>query len=148
MKTLLLILTLLTTGSIYAQQQNAAYWYDGAGNRKQRKLCIGCWGNRPANPDNTTTNTLAANISPNPTKGELAIVVTETTFTNNQKGVVTEMNETHFHVLVYDLYGREIINEQRKTAKFNISLKDKPAGVYIVKLIAGERIKIWEIIKN
>lgn len=146
MKTLLILITLLATANIYGQ--NAAYYYDGVGNRVKRELCMGCQGNKPANPNNVVTNTLNANILPNPTKGNLAIEVTEATFTNNQKGDVTEMDETHFHVLVYDLYGREILNEQHKTANFKIDITKHTPGIYFVKLVAGEKIKQWEIIKN
>jgi len=147
MKTLLLLLTLITTANIYAQQ-SVAYYYDDAGNRKQRKQC-NCVGNRPANPNtDTTTYLLDANILPNPTKGKLAIEVTETTITNEQEGVVTATEITHFHVFVYDLYGREIINQQYNTAKFNIDITKQPPGVYFVKLIAGNKLKQWEIVKD
>jgi len=147
MKTLLLIITLIASLSTYAQQ-SVAYYYDDGGNRKQRKQC-NCVGNRPANPNtDTTTYLLKANIQPNPTKGKLAIEVTETTFTNNNAGVVTAAEETHFHVFVYDLYGREIINQQYNTAKFNIDITRQPPGVYFVKLIGGNKLKQWEIVKD
>jgi len=146
MKTLLLIITLITSCSIYAQQ-NVAYYYDDGGNRKQRKQC-NCVGARAANPNLTTTNALAANINPNPTKGKLAIEVTETTFINEQEGVVTAAETTHFHVFVYDLYGREIINQQYNTAKFNIDITTQPPGVYFVKLFTANKVKHWEIIKD
>jgi len=151
MKTLLLIITLITSCSIYAQQ-SVTYYYDAGGNRVQRKLCTTCTGSngssRAANPTDTTTHNLAANILPNPTKGYLAIEVTETTVTNNQEGVITDAEETHFHVIVYDLYGREILNEQHSTAKFKIDITRQPPGVYFVKLFTANKVKHWEIIKD
>jgi len=150
MKTLLFTLTLIASLSTYAQQ-SFTYDYDAGGNRIQRKLCTTCTGgngsNRPANP-NDTTSTLAANILPNPTRGNLAIEITETTFVNDEATKTTGADATHYHVLVFDLYGREILNEQHHATQFKIDITKQPPGVYFVKLVSGEKVKQWEIVKD
>ncbi len=150
MKTLLLLLTLITSLSTYAQQQSVEYFFFFCCNRVQRKLCMTCSSNRPANTDSTTTTnySLAANIQPNPTKGSLAIEVTETTFIDNKKQGNTLTEATHFHVIVYDIYGREILNEQHNTTQFKIDITDRPPGAYFVKLFTANKVKQWEIIKD
>jgi len=146
MKTLIFIITLITSLNIHAQV--IEFEYDDAGNRVKRKLCTMCTSARPANPNDTTNTTLAANIQPNPTKGNLAIEVTETTFKNNQEGVTKASEGSHYHVIVYDLYGREVLNEQHTTASFNVDITQQTKGVYFVKLVSGEKVKQWKIVKD
>lgn len=148
MKTLLFIITLITSFNI--QAQIIEFEYDDAGNRVRRSLCTMCTSPRPAGPDSTASDSysLEANILPNPTKGNLAIEVTEATFTNNQKNDATGKEQSHFHVVVYDLYGREILNEQHTSANFKIDITKQPPGAYFVKLYMGNKFKQWEIVKN
>lgn len=139
MKTLLILLFTITAFSLFAQK--VEYVYDDAGNRVQRKLCLAC---RIANPNVAVTDTveqttakLNANISPNPTKGNLAVQITQE---NLEKEV--------FHLFVYDIYGRELINKTYYTISFNDNISNYAPGIYYVRLVSGNKIKNWSIIKK
>ena len=139
MRALYLLLILITTGSVYAQQ-SIAYYYDDAGNRIKREQCA-CVGNKPDKPNPTEVNTLTANILPNPTQGKLTIEATE-------KNIDLSHEATHFHVLVYDIAGRELLNEQHYSATFSIDITRQPAGVYFVKLFTEKKMTQWEVVKR
>lgn len=139
MKTLLILLFTITAFSLFAQK--VEYVYDDAGNRVQRKLCLAC---RIANPNVAVTDSieqtvskLNANISPNPTKGNLAVQITQE---NLEKEV--------FHLFVYDIYGRELINKTYYTISFNDNISNYAPGIYYVRLVSGNKIKNWSIIKK
>jgi len=149
MKTTITLLMLTITLGLLAQAPKIGYYYDAAGNRIQRKVCIAC---RIANTTTTTTtttttnnkqnkeniNSLAATILPNPAKGNLAIKVT-------QKGVKTNQ----YQVLVYDVSGRTIVNKKYNKASFKISIPaNATPGFYFVKLISNDKIKQWKITKE
>jgi len=121
MKTLLILLFTTTAFSLFAQK--VEYVYDNAGNRVQRKLCLAC---RMGNPNTAvidsveqTAAKLNAELLPNPTKGNLAIQVT-------QEG----LNEDVFHLFIYDTYGREIINKKHYTSSFKADISDYTPGIY------------------
>lgn len=80
---------------------------------------------------------MQAIILPNPTKGNLEIKVIQEGIEDNQ-----------YQVLIYDVMGREIINEKRNSTSFYLNLLNETPGIYFVKLIAGNKIKEWEIIKE
>ena len=139
MKTLLLIL--LTFCSITLFSQSVEYYYDNAGNRVQRKLCLTC---RMANPNTATIDSLEktasklnANILPNPTNGNLSIQI-------KQEG----QEENVFHLFVYDVYGREIINKKYYSTAFKVDISNEPSGIYFAKLISRNKVKEWELIKK
>ncbi|MDT8413479.1 MAG: T9SS type A sorting domain-containing protein [Vicingaceae bacterium] len=139
MKTLLILLFTITAFSLFAQK--VEYVYDDAGNRVQRKLCLAC---RIANPNVAVTDTveqttakLNAELLPNPTKGNLAIQITQ-----------ENIEEEVFHLFVYDVYGRELINKTYYTTSFNDNISNYAPGIYYVRLVSGNKIKNWNIIKE
>jgi hypothetical protein len=139
MKTTLTILSLLLTTLMFAQNE-VQYSYDQAGNREERFPCQICKVTAP--PETTDAiHTLNAGILPNPTKVEMVIKVTE-------EGILAGEEESDFQVIVYDIYGREVVNERHTSVTFNIDISDKPPGAYFVKLTSADKIKRWEIIKN
>jgi type IX secretion system substrate protein len=144
MKTILVILGILLSLNLFSQK--VGYFYDDAGNRVQRKLCLTC---RTSNPNVTepakreitvTVNDnykFDVNVLPNPTKGKLEVKIVK-------EGV----EENQCHLLVYDNFGREIINKQQPLTSFNIDLTDKKPGIYFIKIRIAEEIREWKIIKE
>jgi hypothetical protein len=134
-----LLLTLAILASINSFSQTVEYFYDEAGNREQRKICSTC--KRSISPEGGEEQQLNANILPNPTKGEIAIEVTE-------EGVLAGKEESDFQVAVYDVAGRTILNERHTGVTFKIDISDQAPGIYFVNLTSTDKIKRWEIIKK
>jgi hypothetical protein len=137
MKIIILIITILTSFNSFSQKE--LYAYDEAGNRIQRKICTSC--KRSISTLEIEVFQLNATILPNPTQGEMVIEVKE-------EGVLAGEESSDFHVLVYDVVGRAIVNERFTTVTFKIDISNQAPGIYFVKLNSAEKIKRWEIIKD
>jgi len=141
MKTTLTLLAILTSLSLFAQTPKIGYYYDAAGNRIQRKVCIAC---RTSNTDTIhnkytgNTDSLEATILPNPTQGNLAIKVTQ-----------NDINEKEYQLLIYDVSGKAIVNKKYNSSSFTIQLPTQtPPGIYFVKLLSNNKVKQWKITKE
>jgi len=138
MKTVITILTILISCSLFSQK--VGYFYDDVGNREQRKLCPTC---RLAAPDSTFLNpisqelTLDVSVYPSPTKGKVNVQI---------KG--SYESEDHCHVMVYDVYGKEIINKIQTLNSFILDLEEQKKGIYFIRLMVGEESKQWKITRH
>lgn len=159
MKTLNLILSLILFISIHSlKAQDFEYTYDAAGNRINRGIIVlKSTGNFSDNESysiyNEETGMLAENttalksiadnigihkitIYPNPTRGQLVVQI------NNLPA------EVNSRLIVYDLSGRTVLQEQNISEYTNVDLSNSPGGSYIMKIISGELIKEFKIIKK
>lgn len=82
---------------------------------------------------NQNISNISINIQPNPTSG---------LFSLNIEGL-----EGIAKVSIYDIAGREIIL-QNKTSLFDYNITDQPAGIYIVKVICGQRTASLKLVKE
>jgi hypothetical protein len=114
------------------------YTYDSSGNRTERVINF----NKSARIDsNLSTITeelgeLSIKIYPNPTKGILKVELTG----NN--------NEEDTRLIIYNANGSQIINKQIPNNLEMVNLSGFPTGIYILKIVVGQNISEWKILKD
>lgn len=87
-----------------------------------------------------TTNALSSNDSliegfsfgPNPTRGNLKL----------------RANENLDNISIYDVLGKELINVDVNTKEKSLDLSSFSSGIYIAKVISGEKAQTFKIIKK
>ncbi len=82
---------------------------------------------------NQTFSNLSISMKPNPTAG---------LFTINIQGI-----EGVAQVIIYDIAGREILSPS-KSSQVEYNIADQPAGIYIVKVICGQKVASLKLIKE
>lgn len=75
-------------------------------------------------------------IYPNPTKGVLAVEISNAGDINN------------ISLQLYDLQGKQIYNEANFKGKSEINFINSPAGAYALKIIIEGKEIVWNIIKQ
>jgi hypothetical protein len=151
MKQFLLVLTLLlsiATLTSHSQEIIISYTYDLAGNRISRDTIIIGGGGKGSNDlkeekkesdkviNDETFATGTVKIYPNPTQGLIEIEVP-----------VSEDNY-ELQIIVTDINGRKIIDENSKPPRTIVDLSNQPGGMYILILKQGETYSKWKIIKK
>ncbi|MFA5328478.1 MAG: T9SS type A sorting domain-containing protein [Prolixibacteraceae bacterium] len=133
------IVLFLRTTSMYAVTDSTyVYTYDSSGNRTERVINF----NKSARIDsNLSTITeelgeLSIKIYPNPTKGILKVELTG----NN--------NEEDTRLIIYNANGSQIINKQIPNNLEMVNLSGFPTGIYILKIVVGQNISEWKILKD
>jgi hypothetical protein len=57
-------------------------------------------------------------------------------------------NEEIKRIIIYDVFGKEIQNENQKGNTYKISLSDKPSGVYLFRVMTSKGEIVKRIIKQ
>ena len=144
---ILFILSFLVANSLWGAA--IEFEYDAAGNRTKRTILLSSL--RSAIAEETIdeeemeeapqvfTDILAQStihIYPNPTKG---LLIVEITGNSENKPVSLQ---------VYDMNGRILLQESNVVSSFTIDLSNKPAGIYILRLMTDTEKNEWKIIKE
>lgn len=146
-----------TQANMFAQGGGKVqYGYDYAGNRITRTIFYGEAKKGSIKQDTTIDNTGSLTEKAQEEKEEYKDIIENkrvSIFPNPTKGIISiEMfnykKEEVFIVAVYDLQGREIINEQYSGMRLRLDLSGIPDGTYILKLISENETKEWKIVKN
>lgn len=143
MKHSCLLLTILSLFSMAGMAQNKiAYTYDDAGNRTSRKVVILAplsqetkSAGAPA-PVEEELGEQKITVYPNPTKGELAVEVT---------GGDTK---DEIRMVLYNVQGSQLQNKGCVAGKTRIDMSAYPTGLYILRIITGNKTVEFKIIKE
>jgi YD repeat-containing protein len=144
--TLLLLLLFVGIHISNAQTPYLSYDYDASGNRIQRTVimkksmnAIGLNGSTTPIEQKVETdlfNKLKVTIYPNPTKGELGVDIT---------GDI-EMPESSLNL--YTLNGQLLIKKEHLMKQNRLDLSRFISGIYFLKLIVGNDVMTWKIVKE
>jgi hypothetical protein len=136
-KTTLVILFLLACGIASAQ---VSYGYDAAGNRISRTITLTRHAivstDTISEPVTEKLNDLEVKIYPNPTKGQLNVIISG--LADNESGTIS----------IYSAQGQLILKERISSLSVSLDISNQPIGTYIMKIIAGGKSTIWKIIKQ
>ena len=152
MKTIinLLLLILFLLPQVYSQ--TIKYTYDPAGNRVARRV-IYLPDEKKAdknNPDILSENSQAneqnqdafqhnlgesqIKVFPNPTRGKIMLEITG----SNKNASVS----------VFDMSGKMVYSKKQFGSSGQIDLSRQPNGVYVMKVLVGDKVSEWEIVKQ
>lgn len=143
---LLMMLLFATSWNSYCQ--NAIdFTYDAAGNRKTRTLHVGAKKGSSSLSDENKSIKEAFNddvftpeifrFYPNPTKGTLEV-----------EAPSNSENIQAYTIIITDVNGRIVLNKKVEPGRTMVDLSGQQDGIYILKLINGQRTSVWKIIKN
>ena len=137
---LLFFLTLFTFAG-KSQTNTISFGYDAAGNRVSRAVPNQLRSATQEEEETTTSveevlSDVTIKIYPNPTEGIVTVEI------NSPREA--ETNE----VSLYSLSGKNIIPVRVVERSANLDISEQPAGVYILKIRAGEQHTEWKIIKK
>ncbi|MDD3322819.1 MAG: T9SS type A sorting domain-containing protein [Paludibacter sp.] len=146
-KTAIIYLLLLFYGTIpfeLCAQDIVSYAYDQAGNRISRKIVDLTVTPNPTHvkksedsaPIEDQLGERTITIYPNPTKGTLAVEI---------KGG-DEKDE--LRIILYNSEGKQLQNKKVEQGTTPINMSTYPVAYYILRVIAGENVKEFKIIKN
>ena len=121
--------------------QNITYEYDNAGNRISRKLVTMLRSDVAEENEEVTTymeviEDLEIKIFPNPTNGIIYIELQNLS------------NSSLADIALYQLSGMLIDRKENIHFSTEFNITDQPAGIYILKIIAGDKQSEWKIIKE
>jgi hypothetical protein len=122
-------------------QDKVSYSYDAAGNRISRIIVMGeLRADEPEVQEEETAysemlSELLIKIYPNPTRGLIRIEIQN-----------LPVGETA-NITLYELSGK-LITMKQTSESTEIDITGQPAGIYLMKIIAGEKQTEWKIIKK
>jgi hypothetical protein len=124
-------------------QQVYCFGYDSNGNRTDRTICLPQQLKSTSQMDSSENkaysevlNNLEITLYPNPTKGEITVVL------KNFEG------QPSSSITVYEYSGR-ILQTYNNIQESNvINLSELPRATYILRITAGERNTEWKVIKE
>lgn len=139
--TTLIICLIFLNLLVFAQEEKIEYQYDAKGNRIKRQTVI-----LPAQTDrnfNLTeleveeeTKEFSILISPNPTKGELKVLITgQEDYEESSLGIYT-MNGALIQKI-----------EPIKETNY-LNLQNQSPGMYILRLVIGDKVETWKVVKQ
>lgn len=153
---ILIIIIQLLTSFVYAQEavnNTIVYSYDNAGNRIKREILLEA-GSKIAHVKEDTSKTKNSNpeklkitdklgefdisIYPNPTEGKLAVNVSN----------MPEDTQNRNSIKVFDLFGKELYNNNVTSSISEIDISLQPVGTYIMKINIADKTAVWKIIKK
>jgi hypothetical protein len=128
-------------------QNRVTYGYDNAGNRVSRTITIAPLQPAPAlapaqkgDPEGEVYSEVLSGIQihiyPNPTDGLLKVEIL-----NLPEGQPAELR-------LYNLSGRLLSTQQAVGETTPVDISDQPAGIYVLKITAGQYRTEWRIIKK
>ena len=148
----LTLLMLFFAPQVFSQTTKIKYTYDPAGNRVARRV-IYLPENKKAdknNPDILTENSQAneqnqdafqhnlgesqIKVFPNPTQGKIMFEITG----SNKNASVS----------VFDMSGKMVFSKKQFGSSGEIDLSRQPNGVYVMKVLVGDKVSEWELVKQ
>jgi uncharacterized protein YbbK (DUF523 family) len=140
---------ILISSGLYSQ--TISYTYDASGNRVKREVIVLDTKKKatekapiaqsneqvqqePTEVHENKAGSQVVKVYPNPTKGLLLVEI------SGSKGTSS--------VVVYDLSGKQVFRENDFGSSGTIDLSRQLIGVYIMKVVAGDKTSEWEIIKQ
>ena len=138
MKKKLLIIPLVL-GCLTVNAVKISYAYDASGNRIKREIVMSP-NKAPKSADIAEFTDILAEktvrISPNPTKGDLKITVSNYEISDNVS------------VYLFSLSGQMITQLSFTEESASIDITGQPHGLYLMKVIINGKETIWKIIKE
>ena len=143
-KKIVLALFFMNICFVLHSQNRVSYGYDSAGNRTSRTIIL--LRSAPASEDDEEEqpvevysellSDIELKIYPNPTDGWLKVEIYHL-----PEGQTA-------HIWLYNLSGNLITSFKEVSDFENINLSGQPAGIYVMKIVAGEYQTEWRIIKK
>lgn len=124
------------------QADTVTFSYDLSGNRTLRQIVIGGKGENEANNRKTaepvvdSISSYKLSLYPNPTEGKFSISI---------DGLETAKE---FRVLIVTASGAVVCDKYLSGVTEEFDLTQHPAGIYLLRIIAGEEICTWKIVKK
>ena len=145
-QTFLLFLFLLTLSALSAQNM-VSYAYDNAGNRISRKIVT-----LPSNivkkdtlapaPVEEQLGERKITVFPNPTKGSLAVEI------NGGNSKPATAGGDQLQIFLFSAQGVQLQNTKVEAATTPINMTSYPAGWYILRVQAGDKMTEFKIVKS
>ncbi len=156
MKTIALILIILTSSITLLAQTTVEFLYDDAGNRTHRNIIellpetnpndstlksgVGEDNLQPTMPSagviTETIGRTTVKIYPNPTGGKFTVIME------------TSDNETIGGLQLLSLAGEEIINIKNPPQRVEADLTGRPPGTYFLSITINGKTQTWKVIKQ
>jgi len=138
MRTIVFIAAMMATVNVFSQE--VEYGYDAAGNRIQRIQTLTAQKmDNPVEEEaiSSEPTDFEVAIFPNPTHGYMEINIED-----------TELESATFLVLLFDNAGRKLMQKTENTKKFKLDISGKATGIYYLKIVSGEKVSNWRIVKE
>jgi hypothetical protein len=139
----LTILLCLSTEMLNAQ--SVSFTYDAAGNRINRIIGMPPVAASALSPDTTQNkqivyseviSDIVIRIYPNPTDGLIKVEILNLPLKKTAD------------ILLYQFNGTLFLKKQNVSSSAELNITGQPAGVYILKIIVGDKKTEWKIIKK
>jgi hypothetical protein len=142
MKQILVIFLWLGSGLIVHSQTTFYYGYDAAGNRISRSITL--LKSTASTPDENIISQGSSEqvgkygilLFPNPVQQELMVRI---------NGLETGQRVEQY---LFNLSGKLISLKTTLEADTRLDFTDKPAGIYILRIIIGKELTEWKIIRE
>jgi hypothetical protein len=139
-KQYLSIVLMIMTCYVCAQNKTC-YFYDDAGNRTIRTICLKSTmatidSTRQIQPIIDKAGDLTIALYPNPTKGLLTIQVTNLP------------TDAQGEIALCDITGKQLMVQKTIRKSNIIDLSMRPTGVYILRIRAGDKVSEWKVVKE
>ena len=141
-KIILLCLSLISICPVLNSQDKVSYRYDAAGNRISRTIIFSSKSSpTPVKEEQPVVYSemlsgIELKIYPNPTEGLLQVEIR-----NLPK-------DKPANIWIYDLSGKLISSFKDVGDNVSIDISSQPAGMYVMRIVAGEQRTEWKIIKK
>jgi Secretion system C-terminal sorting domain len=143
MKLLKISIIILFVSSAWCSAQTTVYYkYDDAGNRIERNI-VPLQSARPDSSDQNEKKVFEDDLGnkkvliyPNPTRGQLQIEL------------IGYDKETKTNLFLYNLSGALLMSKSITNSSEIIDLSTYPVGMYILKIVWGDKTSEWKIIKE
>ena len=141
-RALFILITTIVIIPCFSQENVVTFNYDANGNRITRQIEIGR-NNDDANkdrdmasPSHDTFETLSVTLYPNPTEGQFSIAIND-----NREGAI-------LHAILTTATGAILDDKTINNATDCFDLTQQPAGIYLLRLTAGDESHVWRVIKR
>lgn len=130
----------ITICCVATKAQTIQYDYDDAGNRTSRTIYFPRKANpNPTQDQQTFSDALGESkiaIYPNPTKGEMTVEMQN------------RPESADAQIALYDLTGKTVYQSNVAAQTTRVNITELPGGTYIMKILIGDKISQWKIIKE
>ena len=149
---------LLSSIALFSQTEAIEFTYDAAGNRTERHVIElkaleksieqGAGGVELQSGDEVVYEDKLGDkeisIFPNPTRGELTVVIRQTT---SRKAHPQDSGQTNARIELYTLAG-ELLQTSTLETETVIDLSAKESGTYVLKILLDDRVSTWKVGKQ
>lgn len=141
---LLLFASLLPSAAVLAQNVHVRFSYDDNGNRIRRVLELKKTEENGKNVENENSflaetteqlGTTRLSLYPNPTQDKVTLELTDS-FTS------------HINAVLTTVAGAVIEDIRLNGLQHDFDLMGQPAGVYLLRITAGDETRTWKIVKH